>query len=193
MKETIIVNPSPTAEWHALVVEAKQAAAASLPEEIESYLVFLLMRFANTPEIVTSILATDFLQSLGQLRRERLDTLREVGDKCLLFAGLFPGTARRRRVRISYFVKLGQTAYSSLSENRNSRISDLYADLCEQFVLLMDVLQTMRELNVQSNSIDLLQAEELWADTKSQHALKTLRQSTQGFSLPHSFNNSHKH
>ena len=177
----IIVHPTPLAEWHALVNEAKKAASITLPEEIESYLVFLLMRFANSPEIVHSLLATDFLQSLGAIRRERLERLREVGDKCLLFAGLFPGRARRRRVRISYFVKLGQTAYSSLSEKRDLQIADLYANLCEQFVLLMDTLQTMRELKDQSTALDLLQAEELWADTRSQHALRTLRKTTQGF------------
>lgn len=192
--EKIIIQPSSTAEWHTLVTEAKKVAAPSLAEEMESYLVFLLMRFVTHPDIVQSILATDFLQSLNQIRRERLEKLREVGDKCLLLAGLFPGRARRRRVRISYFVKLGQTAYSSLSDQRNQQEkSDLYGHLCTQFVLLMDLLQTMRELDNSSKALDLFQAEELWADTKSQHALKILRQATQAFSLPSSFNNFHKH
>jgi len=188
--DTLIIHPTPTAEWQALVEEAELSAAIKLSSEIESYLVFLLMRFSDQPGIVHSILATDFLESLAQLPKERLEALRDVGDKCLLFAGLFPGRARKRRVRISYFIKLGQLAYGSLSETRHADLKTLYADLALQFVGLMDILHTMRELTDHSNFtehstfLDLLQAEELWSDTKSPHALKTLKSKTQGFISP---------
>ncbi len=179
--DTIILQPTPTAEWHALIEEAKLRNAYSITDEIESYLVFLLMRFCNKPELAQCILATDFLKSFEQQKMERLASLRMVGDTCLLFAGLFPGRAQKRRVRISYFVKLGQMAYSTLAEARNSKLGDLYADLAEQFVILMDIMHCMRELNENNAAIDFLQAEELWNDTKSLHALNTLRKATQGF------------
>jgi hypothetical protein len=180
---TLILSESSTAQWWRLVTEAEQKAQVNLSEDSESYLVFLLMRYSDNPEIMKSILAIDFLKSLNALGEKRLDMLREVGDKCLILSGLFPGRARSRRVRISYFVKLGQTAYSCLSQASSLAISKLYANLGEQFVGLMDVLHTMRELTSEQAFLDLLQAEELWQDTKSSHALKTLRASTQGFFL----------
>lgn len=179
----LILHPTPTAQWQALVEEAETALSMNLSEELESYLVFLLMRFSKNPQILQSILATDFLLSLEQLRRERDQTLRDVGDKCLLFAGFFPGRARRCRVRISYFVKLGQMAYGSLSEMYPSLHAQLFERLRFHFVGLMDILQTIHELKNDKLFLDLFQAEELWSDTHSKHALKVLQQKTDGFTL----------
>lgn len=181
--ETLILHPTPTAQWQALVGEAERASSIRLSEELESYLVFLLMRFSEHPEIAHSILANDFLESLYKIKLAKQETLRDVGDKCLLFAGLFPGRARKRRVRISYYVDLGKTAYFSLSDSYLNNLSSLFASLGDQFVGLMDILHTMRELTSQQTFLDLLQAEELWNDIKSQHALKTLRSQSQGFIL----------
>jgi hypothetical protein len=96
--ENILHGPTPLAEWQALVEEAKHRNSYPINEDIESYLVFLLMRFSEHPEIVHSILATDFLESFERLKMERLALLKNVGDQCLLFAGLFPGRAQKRRV-----------------------------------------------------------------------------------------------
>lgn len=185
---TLILHPTPLAEWQALVLEAKDRNSYSITQEIECYLIFLLMRFASKPEIANSIVALDFLKNIeqfkqesSQVRQERLESLKDLGDKCLLFAGLFPGRAQKRRVRISYYVRLGQMAYSSLSEEKNSNLAELYADLAEHFVILMDIMHCMREIDENVTAIDLLQAEELWSDTRSLHALSTLKKSTQGF------------
>ncbi len=179
--KTLILHPTPTAQWHALVSDAKKISSIKLTDNLESYLVFLLMRFVGDTDVAHSVLAIDFLESLEKLGQARLQKLRDVGDKCLLVAGLFPGQARKRRVRISYFVKLGQNAYSSLSKTRGNELAILFAELCDHFVGLMDILQTMRELEATQTSLDPLQAEELWSDTHSPHALQTLRQMTQGF------------
>lgn len=186
--ETLILHPTALAQWKALVGEAENLSSITLTEELESYLVFLLMRFSLHPEMAQSILATEFLESLKKIKMLKQESLRDVGDKCLLFAGLFPGNARRRRVRISYYVNLGQRAYGSLSDSYFNTLAKLFSDLSDQFVELMDILHSMRELTGEQKMLDLLQAEELWCDTKSQHALNTLRSVTQGFilqDLPH--------
>jgi len=102
--------------------------------------------------------------------------LRDVGDKCLIFSGLFPGIARKRLVPISYFVNIGRSAYLSLSEeNTSNSLSSLFLQLHQSFVLLMDVLQSTREINnPETFSLDLLQAEELWRETNSKHAKQLL-------------------
>ena len=111
--ESLVIQPSATAQWHALVGEAEQACATRLGEELESYLVFLLMRYTESPEIANSVLALDYLHSMEAIGHLRETQLREVGDKCLLYSGLFPARAERRRVNSSYYVKLGMGAYSA--------------------------------------------------------------------------------
>jgi hypothetical protein len=164
--EPLILKPSPTALWQTLVAEAEDTVSIHLNEELESYLVFLLMRFVKDPEILKSVLATDFLTSLKKLRHEP-EELRAVGDKCLLFSGFFPGRAKHCRVRVSYFVKLGQSAYGSLSLLPASSQAALFAKLRLHFVCLMDILHTIRDNKHDDNFLDLLQAEELWQDTHS--------------------------
>src|SRR3990167_10994247 len=104
----LILGPTSMAQWQKLILEAEQACAVNLDEHVESYLVFLLMRFIEKPEMVTSVLGLEFLEGTQDLSRAREEKLRDVGDKCLLFSGLFPGRAERRCVKVSYFVQLGQ-------------------------------------------------------------------------------------
>jgi len=182
--QTLVLNPSSLSQWRALIVDAGQASSIKLSEDLESYLVFLLMRFIKNPEIVDTIMALDYLQNIQRTSRENQQTLRDVGDKCLLFAGLFPKSAGRRQLRISYYVKLGQMAYASLSGVHQNQLSELFKKLGSNFVGLMDVLQAVRALDPNASVLDLLEAEELWAETKSTYALKILRQSTKGFLIP---------
>ena len=174
----IILQATATAQWHALITEASNKCAAKLSEDIESYLVFLLMRFINSPAIFNRIMALELLSSCQHGRAQQQHSLQAVGDCCLLFAGLFPGLARRRRVRISYYIKIGKTAYSILAGQDTGNYAGLFAGLCEHFVKLMDTLQSMREINSAQRSLDLLQAAEVWHDTRSQQALRTLQQFT---------------
>lgn len=170
---SLILHPTATAQWYALVNEAQASCAVTLQEELESYLVFLLQRFIDNPEIASSVLGLDFLKSYQQPSHHQ--QLKDVGDKCLLVAGLFPGRAIRRRVKLSYFVKLGQTAYSTLS-NSAVHQEELFNQLCYEFPKLMDVLLAMRESSL--STVDLLQSLELWHETGSQMAWKRLRQIT---------------
>src|SRR5215210_5102344 len=95
----LILEPTPTAQWQRLVQEASTNASRTLDEQLESYLVFLLVRCCAQTDILQRIMAVEYLHSLaatqGRMRNERL---RDVGDHCLLFAGLFPHIARKRLV-----------------------------------------------------------------------------------------------
>jgi len=176
--ESLVIQPSATAQWHALVGEAEQACATRLGEDLESYLVFLLMRYTESPEIANSVLALDYLHSMEAIGHLRETQLREVGDKCLLYSGLFPARAERRRVNSSYYVKLGMGAYAALATALAQLKAKLFEDLSQQFVKLMDVLQTMRELGNGKPCLQPLQAMELWTETGSAHALQNLAQYT---------------
>lgn len=177
---TLVLQPTDTAQWHALVAEAQQASHHNLDEPLESYLVFMLMRFTDRADLVARAMALEFLEAQAG-RSDQPDRLREVGDKCLLFSGFFPQIAEKRLVRISYFVRLGRSAYRQLALLVDREADSLYARLAEAFVPVMDVLQAMRGLSGEP-VLGPLAAAELWADTGGRTAYQTLAAS--GSSLP---------
>lgn len=160
------------AQWHSLVHDAEQIAGVKLAEELESYLVFTLMRYLGRSEMGQRILALDYLQAAHSQGREQQEKLRDVGDQCLLFSGLFPKRAERRRVRISYYVDLGRSAYQHLGHSTDP-LSTLYAELARAFVSAMDILQAIRNMR-QEQILDPLNSFELWQDTGSSMARKSL-------------------
>lgn len=167
-----LLTSTSVALWHEMIHDAEKSCAIQLQEEIESYLVFLMMRYMSKPEIVKQILAVDFLHGIQSNPNQRAWMLQEVGDKCLIFTGLFPKQAEKRLVKVSYFVNLGQSSYATISKEQN----DLYGSLAEQFVPLMDVLQSVRK----GAAAELLplEAYELWHETGSQRAYSILQQYT---------------
>lgn len=140
----LILHPTEISQWHALVIEAQAATSLILNEHTESYLVFLLMRFAQGTKLIESVIALDFLKSQKIPNRQQVELLREVGDKSLLFCGLFPGIAEKRHVSLSYFADMGQAAYLSVSELHTSQSANLYYQLSEQFINLQQILRAMR-------------------------------------------------
>ena len=162
----LILEPTTQAQWQTLVHEAQSACDRELDETLESYLVFLLMRFTDKPHCMSRLMAEDYLKSQAASGGQRVERLRDVGDHCLLFSGLFPQLAERRLVRVSYFVNLGQSSYRQLSDLLDRGWSSVYQHLSEAFVVLMDILQAMRGLDGRP-VLTPIQALDLWSDTGS--------------------------
>lgn len=174
--QSLILHPTPTALWYDLICQAQQDCSVQLKTDLEAYLVFLLMRFMKDTSIVTSVLGLDFLQGYQNSHPlQRQQCLKDVGDKCLLFAGLFPQRAIKKRVKLSYFIQLGRTAYAGVSGTFHQQ-EQLFHELCEDFTQMMALLQAMR---APLERIDLLQSYELWHETGDQQAWERLCQSTQ--------------
>ncbi len=176
---TLVLQPTDLAQWHALVSEAQLACDCNLEESLESYLVFLLMRFADKPELARKIMALEFMRA-QQADAQQAGNLRDVGDQCLLFSGLFPQIAEKRMVRVSYFVNIGRTAYDQLSSLVDQNSERLFSNLAGGFVAIMDVLHAMRGLSG-GPVLQPLAAAELWADTGSRSAWDSI---TEAGSLP---------
>ena len=174
----LILEPSALAQWHALVKQAEDSYGCHLDEAMESYLVFTLMRFMSQRNLGAQALATDYLEAHKLPTSLRHDQLRDVGDQCLLLSGLFPQCAEKRLVRVSYYVNMGRSAYHHLSGQITHTTAELYRELAEAFVTLMDLLQTIRGFN--TSVMQPIQAHELWSDTGSQRAFASLS----GKSLP---------
>ncbi len=188
---TSIVLGSSTSQWQRIIHEAGESCQLQLDEEMESYLVFLMMRFQDCPEVAESVIALEYLNSQLASGRLKQDQLREVGDRCLLFSGFFPKRADKCRVKISYFVEIGRSAYHQLAGHSVAKIQQLYLHLAEGFVPLMDVLQTVRQMGQDLPVLGPLEATELWQDTGSKSALSSLRNHTNA--LPVRFSTQIKH
>jgi hypothetical protein len=174
---TLVLEGTSTADWQRLVQDAAAHTPHALEEPVEHYLVLLLSRTLRDAESLHGVVATEYLEGVRASGAVRTVRLREVGDRCLLLAGLFPQRARRRLVRVGYFVNMGRTAYNELADSLSRSMSELYGELARTFVPLVEVLQAMRELGGE-RSLSALEALELWQDTGSDRALEGLREYT---------------
>lgn len=140
----LLKEPTQAALWKRLINEAERRAGFALEETLESYLVLVLMRHSGDAELGHRLMALEYLQGQSALGTLRRDGLRDVGDQCLLIAGLFPERARRRRVPVSYFIDVGSGAYRDLSDALRAGFAELYASLAETFEDLVRVLLAAR-------------------------------------------------
>lgn len=150
----LILNPTDMSQWHALVNEAQASTRLMLNENTESYLVFLLMRFSQETQLIESVIAMDFLESMRTPGSRQVELLRDVGDKSLLFCGLFPGMATKRHVRLDYFSDMGQAAYLTVSELQEDKSDGLYYQLSAQFLRMQQILQAMRNPDLPATDIE---------------------------------------
>ena len=161
--------------WQDVIKTAENQCAILLDEELEVYLISLLMRYIDKPEVTKQIFAETFIEAIHQQEMQRKLTMQNVGDQCLLFAGLFPLNAEKRHVNLKYFVEIGRSAYATISKTSE----DLFWTLSFQFVPLMDVLQSIR----QTPDLLPLQAYEQWNDLGSKRAFNILQSYSQGLPL----------
>ncbi len=167
---SLITNENSLILWQDLVRDAEDTCEVELNQELEAYLVSLLSRYLNKPEMAKSVFATALLDALQEESARRQTHLRDVGDRCLLFAGLFPRVAQKRHVKISYFVDVGRSAYYAISAT-----GDLFGSLAVKFVILMDVLQSIR----QPPDMLPLEAYEQWQELGSRRAYQILKSLTE--------------
>lgn len=182
MSKEFILDSSELSQWHTLVHEAELDYGCQLDEAMQSYLVFTLMRFTKNQQLNSSALALDYLKSHHLPRNIRSEQLRDIGDQCLLVSGLYPQSAEKRLVGVNYYVDLGRSAYQHIGAVTQQGIAELYQQLAESFILLMDLLQTIRQYT--TPALQPIAALELWQQTGSRAAYKQISES--GIPVPDS-------
>jgi len=170
-----IVAQSVKEHWQHLVCDAATSCAYDLDEEIESYLVFALIRFTERSDIASSVIALEYLQSGSETGHQQLNHLRDIGDKCLLFSGLFPQFSRSKAVDIGYYVNIGRSSYDQLGQLLHQGLARLYKKLAEYFVYLTDILHAMRELNG-IPVLDQPEKYDFWLKFDSPYSKKSLKE-----------------
>lgn len=172
MAHNLILEQTEVAQWHSLVKEAEQQCSCQLDESMESYLIFTLMRFMKDQNLASQAMAVEYLRSNGLPKSMRVEQLRDIGDQCLLLSGLYPQRAEKRLVRVSYYVNMGRSAYHHISDSVQKSVAELYRQLAEAFITLMDLLQAIRDFN--APALQPIQSLELWSDTGSRAAYQRL-------------------
>ena len=89
-------------QWFDLMRMAQAQSASYLREDVESYLVLLLMRFTERPELASVVLAEDYLHATQSSGRVQHEKMRDVADGCLLHAGFYPERSERKNVSPEY-------------------------------------------------------------------------------------------
>lgn len=169
------IHTGDSAPWYALVTAAEAVDRRLLPQEVERYLVTTLLRFLGRGDLAPT------LRSVPAGPRSRVPvkshrTLRNLGDRCLIYTGLFAEQMAQAQMPAGYYVAMGRRAYARLGH----RGDPLFTRLSDYFVQLMDLLQTMRELDDGHASLDPLSAYQLWHDTGSRHAWRVLCRASAG-------------
>ena len=162
---------TPLQTWLEVIKQAQLACHIGLDDQLESYLVFMLMRYTERPQMAESILGLELLEAAYQPHSH--EAFRDVGDKCLLFSGLFPQRARSKQVSVEYVVSIGKTAYARLADHDKTDDS-LFRHLSDNFICLRDVLHALRQDTPQQLEDDLLMAFQLWEQNKSNYAQKVI-------------------
>ncbi len=160
---TLLTNPDQAVLWRDLIQGAETRSNIHLPPNLENYLTQLVSRFAAHPDISHKIMGIEWVSAM---KTREADALIQVGDECLLLAGLFPQHLTRRSLNLGYFIRLGQSAYGALSLSTH----DLYEGLSRQFVVLTDVLFYVRESSILLPYEAYCRAR----DIGSEHALRVL-------------------
>ena len=137
-------NGTPVEIWQALVQDAYEQTGRRLDESSESYLVFVLLRYQADGLLLARTQGMDWLLAMDLAGTARADALRDVGDRCLLVAGLFPGLAERRRVSVDYFIDIGRSAYLGVADVTRQAYAALYAQLARSYGELVHTLSAIR-------------------------------------------------
>ena len=146
----ILSNAAPLELWTDLVRDAENAVGAQLDEELESYLVFLLIAHTRDVHLHGNAVAFDYLLARAAGGARRKEELRQVGDRCLLLAGFYPEQAERRMVTVDYFLALGSHAYDELSVALRAGLAELFRRLARAYARLaritLEVRRQMRDI-----------------------------------------------
>ena len=109
----------------------------------------------------------------------RSHALQRIGDVALFISGFFADSLANKPVDVDYYIRMGGTAYGSLSEEvrgtfRGNAFADIYRELAVKFQVLVDVLNEVRDVARGESDRDLLRTYEIWLKTGSRRARKLL-------------------
>lgn len=137
----LIIDKTPLGAWHRLLGEAQGQLGQYLNEHLECYLAHTLVHYTSQTDLASRAMALEYLEGINL---DPKDSLRVVGDKCLILDGLFPEHAIKRNLAEDYYTKLGQSAYSIVGNDIECQLKELYIELSESFAICTSIISALR-------------------------------------------------
>lgn len=174
------------------VKEAIDQQKVSVSDEVEYYLVHILTHFSVTENLYARDTNGRLHDRPLALRlydatfdySKRFHHLKVLGDTALYQAGVFYDGLMNQSVDVDYYISMGGNAYQSLANMttyQEKSLSDLYAELGEQFPGLVEVMHLCCEKEGELSNHDLLKLLDRYQKTGSQKAKEILTE--KGISL----------
>ncbi|MBI1909404.1 MAG: hypothetical protein HYS22_04465 [Deltaproteobacteria bacterium] len=185
-KEKIDAVTSLQEYFYELVRKAIGRQKVVATKEAEFYLVNLLRDFLKTEKVYENRSDTFKEEPLALMLQRAFDAdqtskvtiLKKMGDFSLYIAGFFPNSLSRQLVDIDYYIKMGGSAYQTLSQAPKSprALRDIFLELAEKFLFFVDVLSEVSEESTLKSHLDILRLYETWLKTGSERAFERLHQ-----------------
>ena len=187
--EQLITETSLQEYFQTSISDALENQNVKVEAETVHYVVNLLTSFSRAEKLFESTpdgmmirpLALLYAEAVaGTTVDERIRALRRLGDVALFISGVFSQSLNRCVVDIDYYVSMGGSAYSCLSDtmrgaSRARAMSGIYDELAAKFVAFVDVLGEISEGRNCNNDTDVLRQYEIWLRTGSTRAADRLR------------------
>lgn len=161
-----------------LLDEAVHARQLELRDTTNYYIVELLNRFGHIKHLSDDnrSYAERFLETLQKLpRSQQIEQLRQIGDSTLYTSGFFSDSLGSKLCDLDYYMSIGGQAYSNLSSLvDDTTTTEMYAELAEKFVELVDLLTEISERQTITRDQDLLRTYERWLQSGSDHLYRRL-------------------
>ena len=173
--------------FKAAVEKATDSLHVRISNQTEFYVVDLLFRYAHSEALANRYMNTEtgtfaelFLKSQAQRGDRQALILKYIGDTTLFLTGFFSDSFQRSLVDIDYFASLGRASYHNLLDLLAARViqwrlEDVFDELSEKFVQVMDVLGEVAASDSPQQAEDLLRIYERWIRTRSKRDEGLLR------------------
>ncbi len=150
LAEELMQEPTTIALFVELVKLGEERTEQQLGVDLESYLVFTLLRFMQSTKLFSTTIGMEFIKAETEYTSSKKEeALSTVGDVSLILAGLYPGRHKSLNVSSDYFSKIGRMAFFGLSEHFERRKylgkAKLYQNVGEGFLPMARVLAATRE------------------------------------------------
>lgn len=117
--------------FYELLSETKDSSGLGLPEDLESYVVYLLADNIKKPDFLPQNSFAETYLQIGNLHGKKgAASSKQLADCCLFLTGVFPDYGSRKGLSIEYFTAIGQGSYSRAAQDMNA---DLFIELSKYF------------------------------------------------------------
>jgi hypothetical protein len=170
----LIVNP--VEYFRSEVTRASSTLKVALGDDLEFYVVNLLVEFIDPSKISEAIgeqtvLDTPLvamLQKASEVARpeQKAKIFKSLGDTSLYVAGFFQDFFNRKTFDISYYITMGSSAYDNVSTLMDRR-GAIYSELSGNFSKLVDVMAEVASVSTKESNQNILAIYDRWTKYQS--------------------------